>query len=233
MDLPAVLSREEWLVARKELLEQEKELTRVRDAVSAARRGLPMVPVEKEYVFEAPGGNPTLLDLFEGRRQLIVRHFMFSPEQEEGCPGCSMQADSVGHLSHIHARDTSFVMVARAPIAKIEAFRQRMGWDIPWVSSFGTDFNRDFHVTTDRGELPAVSAFLRDGDQVFHTNSIFDRGGEVTLNNYNYLEMTLLGRQEEGLEHPWDWWRLHDRYDAEGSTGPGQNWWNGEDKFSS
>ncbi|MFJ2775525.1 DUF899 domain-containing protein [Kitasatospora sp. NPDC087315] len=233
MAMPPVVTREEWLAARKELLEREKELTRFRDEVGVLRRSMPVVKVEKEYVFEAPGGNPTLLDLFAGRRQLIVRHFMFEPAWEQGCPGCSMQADSVGHLSHLHARDTSFVMVALAPIARIEPFRERMGWDIPWVSSYGTEFNRDFHVTTDRGEIPGVSTFLREGDEVFHTNSVFDRGGEATLSPYNYLEMTVLGRQEEGLEHPWDWWRHHDRYEDANAVGPGQNWWNGQDKFSS
>ncbi|MFE0646489.1 DUF899 domain-containing protein [Streptomyces sp. NPDC058877] len=233
MDLSPVVTKEEWLIARKELLEQEKELTRLRDAVSAARRTLPRVRVEKEYVFEAPGTTPTLLELFQGRKQLIVRHFMFDPAWEEGCPGCSMQADSVGHLAHLHDRNTSFVMVARAPIDKIEAFRVRMGWDLPFVSSYGSDFNRDFNVTTDKGELPGVSSFLREGDEVFHTNSVYDRGSEVTLNTYNYLEMTLLGRQEEGLARPMDWWRLHDSYDDADAKGPGENWWNGQDKFSS
>ncbi|MFJ1756329.1 DUF899 domain-containing protein [Kitasatospora sp. NPDC088134] len=233
MELSPIVTKEEWLAARKELLEQEKEVTRARDALSAARRALPRVLVEKDYTFESPEGTLTLLDLFQGRRQLIVRHFMFAPEAEAGCPGCSMQADSVGHLAHLHNRDTSFVMVALAPIAKIEAFRARMGWDLPFVSSFGTEFNRDFQVSTDRGEIPGISSFIREGDAVYHTNSVYDRGGEVTLNTYNYLELTLLGRQEEGLAHPWDWWRLHDSYEDANAKGPGENWWNGQDKFRS
>lgn len=170
----------------------------------------------------------TLLDLFQGRRQLIVRHFMFAPEAKEGCVGCSMQADNVGNLSHMHARDTSFVMIARAPIEKIEQFKARMGWShIPWVSSFGSDFNYDFNVSMEKGELPAVSSFIRDGEKIYHASSVFDRGGEVFINTYNYLDVTPLGRQEEGLAHPWDWWRHHDRYDSDEAANPGENWWTG------
>ncbi|WP_371483252.1 DUF899 domain-containing protein [Kitasatospora sp. NBC_00315] len=233
MKLPRVATREEWLQARKELLAKEKELTRLRDEVAAARPGLPMVKVGKEYVFEGPDGKATLLDLFEGRRQLIIRHFMFGPDQEEGCVGCSMQADSVGHLSHIHARETTFVMVSRAQLSKLTAFRERMGWSIPWVSSHETDFNQDFHVTTDQGELPGVSVFLTDGTDVFHTYSVFDRGGEIFKNFYNYLDLTPLGRQEADLERPWDWWRHHDKYGDEAAPTAGRNWWNGTDKFVS
>ncbi|MFE0640948.1 DUF899 domain-containing protein [Streptomyces sp. NPDC058877] len=233
MDMPKVVTREEWLRARKELLEREKELTRLHDEVVAARPKLPMVRVEKEYVFDAPQGPMTLLDLFEGRKQLIIRHFMFGPDQEEGCIGCSMQADSVGHLSHINARNTTFVMVSRGQLPKLEAFKKRIGWTIPWVSSFGTDFNHDYNVTTEQGELPGVSVFLRAGTDVFHTYSVYDRGGDIFKNFYNYLDLTPLGRQEAELEYPWDWWRHHDKYDDASAATPGQNWWNGTDKFAS
>jgi predicted dithiol-disulfide oxidoreductase (DUF899 family) len=227
MNLPKVVSREEWLEARKELLEKEKEVTKARDMIVAERKKLPMVKVQKDYVFQGPDGPLKLLDLFEGRRQLVIRHFMFEPEADEGCIGCSMQADSVGELAHMWARDTSFVMVSRAPLAKIEPFKARMGWSIPWYSSFGSDFNYDYEVSSELGESPGVSAFIHDGEDVFHTYSIYDRGGEIFKNFYNYLDITLLGRQEEALDHPWDWWRHKDRYADAASAGPGQNWWNG------
>lgn len=227
MNLPKVVSREEWLDARNALLEKEKEVTRARDMVAAERRKLPMVKVKKEYLFEGPDGAVTFLDLFEGRRQLVVRHFMFNPGDEEGCIGCSMQADSVGELAHMWARDTTFVMVSRGPLADFEPFKARMGWTMPWYSSFGSTFNYDYEVTSDNGESPGVSAFFRDGDDIFHTYSIFDRGGDIFKNFYNYLDITVLGRQEEDLEHPWDWWRHKDRYDVENAAVPGDNWWNG------
>lgn len=227
MNLPKVVSREEWLVARKTLLEKEKEVTRARDMIAEERRKLPMVKAEKEYRFEGPNGTVPLIDLFEGRRQLIVRHFMFAPEDDEGCIGCSMQTDSVGELAHLWARDTTFVLVSRAPQDKLEAFKARMGWKIPWYTTVGTEFNRDYEVTTDQGESPGVSAFYRDGDEVFHTYSIYDRGGDIFKNFYNYLDITVLGRREDELEHPWDWWRHKDRYDDESATAPGNNWWNG------
>jgi predicted dithiol-disulfide oxidoreductase (DUF899 family) len=228
MTQPNVVSRQEWLEARKALLEKEKEVTRARDMIAEERRKLPMVKVEKDYTFEGPNGSRlSLLDLFEGRRQLIVRHYMFSPGATEGCIGCSMQADSVGELSHMWARDTTFVMISRAPVADFEPFKKRMGWDIPWYSSFGTDFNYDYEVSTDKGESPGVSAFYRDGDDVFFTYSIFDRGGDIFKSFYNYLDITHLGRQEDQLEHPWDWWRFKDTYDVADSHGPHDNWWNG------
>jgi len=227
MNPPKVVSREEWLVARKALLEKEKEVTKARDMIGEERRNLPMVKVEKPYLFHGPDGTLTLLDLFDGRRQLIVRHFMFVPGDTEGCIGCSMQADSVGELAHMWARDTTFVMVSRAPLADFEPFKARMGWKLPWYSSFGSDFNYDFEVTTEQGESPGVSTFYREGDDVFFTYSIFDRGGDIFKNFYNYLDITHLGRQEDQLEHPWDWWRHKDRYDVEGAAVPGNNWWNG------
>jgi predicted dithiol-disulfide oxidoreductase (DUF899 family) len=227
MSLPKVVSREEWLAARNELLEKEKEVTKARDLIAEERRRLPMVRVEKDYLFEGPNGAVTLLDLFEGRRQLVVRHYMYAPGDEVGCPGCSMQADSVGELAHIWARDTTFAMVSRAPLADFTPFKERMGWTMPWYSSYGSDFNYDYEVTSEHGESPGVSAFFRDGDQVFHTYSIYDRGGEIFKNFYNYLDITHLGRQEDELEHPWDWWRFKDEYDAEDAHVPGDNHWNG------
>jgi predicted dithiol-disulfide oxidoreductase (DUF899 family) len=227
MNLPKVVSREEWLETRKALLEKEKEVTRARDEIAAERRGLPVVEVEKDYVFEGPDGKLSLLDMFEGRRQLIVRHYMYAPGDEVGCPGCSMQADSVGELAHIWARDTTFAMVSRAPLADFTPFKERMGWTMPWYSSYGSDFNYDYEVTSENGESPGVSAFYRDGDRVFHTYSIYDRGGEIFKNFYNYLDITHLGRQEDELAHPWDWWRFKDEYDSEDAHVAGDNHWNG------
>jgi len=228
MNLPKVVTKEEWLEARKALLEKEKEVTRARDMIAEERRGLPMVKVEKDYVFEGPQGERlTLLDLFEGRRQLVVRHYMYAPGDTVGCPGCSMQADSVGDLAHIWARDTTFVMVSRAPVADFTPFKERMGWTLPWYSSYGSDFNYDYEVTSENGESPGVSAFYRDGEDVFHTYSIYDRGGEIFKNFYNYLDITHLGRQEDELEHPWDWWRFKDEYGDVDAHVAGDNHWNG------
>jgi predicted dithiol-disulfide oxidoreductase (DUF899 family) len=231
MSQPRVVTREEWLVARKALLAKEKELTRRRDALNAERRDLPMVRIDKAYAFDGPGGPATLRDLFAGRRQLIVYHFMFDPGAappgksgapwDEGCPGCSHIADNVPHLAHLHARDTSLVFVSRAPLAKIAPFKARMGWTVPWYSSFGSDFNYDFRVTLDeaRGgvewnyesaaalteagvisstpcELPGVSVFLRRGDEVFHTYSAYARGLDPLLGSYQYLDLTPFGRGE-------------------------------------
>jgi predicted dithiol-disulfide oxidoreductase (DUF899 family) len=231
MSLPQVVSREEWLVARKALLTKEKELTRARDALSAERRMLPMVRIDKEYVFEGPDGKATLLDLFEGRRQLIVVHFMFDPSWDDGCPSCTAGADEVsqGLLDHLAVRDTTLVFVSRAPIAKIEDYKARRGWTFPWYSSYGSDFNYDFHVTLDESvapieynyrtpeeheragtgyyvqgnqpiEGPGRSMFLRDGDAVFHTYSVYARGAEGTGGSYYFLDLTALGRQEEWEE---------------------------------
>ncbi len=222
MDTPNVVSRAEWLVARKQLLANEKEFTRRRDALNAQRRRLPMVRIDKNYVFDGPAGKATLLDLFDGRRQLIVYHFMFDSTWDEGCRSCSFLVDSIGNLAHLHARDTSLVLVSRAPLAKIEPFSRRMGWTVPWYSSYGSDFNYDFHVTLDesvtpveynyrskaeliakgedyftQGENPGASAFLRDGRQVFHTYSSYARGGDLLLGTYNWLDLTALGRQED------------------------------------
>jgi len=231
MGLPNVVSREEWLAARKELLVREKELTRQRDRLNADRRRLPMVKIEKDYVLEGPAGPARLLDLFEGRRQLIVRHFMFDPSWDDGCSSCSAGAAEIsdGLLDHLHTRDTSFAAVSRAPLAKIADYQDRKGWTFPWYSSYGSDFNYDFHVTLDRSvapveynyrseaeleaagtagegpgdgsmEAPGQSCFLRDGDIVFHTYSNYARGAEMTGGSYYYLDLTALGRQEEWEE---------------------------------
>lgn len=227
--LPRVVSRSEWLAARNALLIKEKAATRARDALNAERRRLPMVKIEKDYIFEGPSGKASLLDLFEGRRQLIIYHFMFEPGDPppgktepwtEGCSGCSLMVDNMGHPAHLHARDTSRVLVSRAPLAKIEPFKKRMGWTEPWFSSFGSDFNYDFGVTTDEGETFGLSVFLRDGSTVYQTYFTNGRGVEYLGSNFSYLDLTPYGRQEiwedspEGWPQsaPYEWWRHHDKY---------------------
>jgi predicted dithiol-disulfide oxidoreductase (DUF899 family) len=231
MTLPQVVSRDEWLVARKDLLAEEKALTRARDALNTKRRGLPMVKVEKEYVFDGPDGRATLHDLFEGRHQLVVSHFMFDPAWNDGCPSCTAGADEVapGFLEHLHTRDTTLAYVSRAPLAKIESYKSRKRWTFPWYSSFGSDFNYDFHVTLDESvipieynfrtkdeheqagtsfyveggqsiEAPGRSAFLRIGNDVFHTYSVYARGLEGVGGSYYLLDETALGRQEDWEE---------------------------------
>ena len=230
MQSPTVVSRSEWTAARTRLLAKEKELSRQRDALAAERRKLPMVAVEKEYVFQGPEGRRTLAQLFNGQRQLIVYHFMFGPDDDEGCPACALVADNFGDLVHLGARDTAFAVVSRAPIDKIERFKKRMGWDFPWLSSFGNDFNYDFMVTLDEkhavynfapvaaqppgypheGEREGLSVFLRDGERLFHTYSTYQRGLDALMNTYNFLDLTPLGRQEdEGIMR---WVRHHDKY---------------------
>jgi len=223
------VSREEWLIERKALLGQEKAMTRARDALSTRRRQLPMVQIDKDYVFEGPGGELALGDLFDGRRQLIVQHFMFDPDWDDGCPSCTGAADeiSAGLLDHLRARDTNFVVVSRAPLEKIERYKAKRGWSFPWYSSFGSDFNYDFNVTIDASiapvmwnyrtmeeleqldmawlgegssEQPGYSTFLRDGDAIFHTYSVYARGTEMLGGAYYFLDMTALGRQEEWEE---------------------------------
>ena len=181
--LPKVVSQAEWLAASKKLLAKEKELTRQHDQLAAERRRLPMVKIDKPYVFDGPAGKASLLDLFEGRRQLIVYHFMFAPGVEgwptAGCSGCSMFVDQIGHLAHMHARDISFALVSRAPLSRIQPYQKRMGWDIPWYSSSESDFNDDFGVTTPKGETFGLSVFLRDGDNVYRTYFTNGRGVEA------------------------------------------------------
>ena len=236
-DRPRVVSQGDWLAARKEFLVKEKQFTRQRDALSAERRNQPMVKIVKQYVFEGPTGRVKLRDLFGQHGQLIIYHFMFDPNWEEGCKSCSHFMDNIaGSVVHLAARNTSFAVISRAPLPKIEPFKKRMGWTFPWLSSFGNDFNYDFHVTLDeaagsteynyanaaelvkahklwseKGELPGLSVFLREGDSVFHTYSAYQRGLDLPLNTYNLLDLTPLGRQEEG-ERIQGWIRHHDRY---------------------
>jgi predicted dithiol-disulfide oxidoreductase (DUF899 family) len=218
MALPRIASRDEWLAARKELLDDEKELTRRRDALSARRRELPMVEVTEDYVFTGPDGPVGLVDLFEGRDQLIVSHFMFEPEWEDGCPSCTAGAVEMadGLIEHLHVRDTTLAYVSRAPLEKIERYKAKMGWTFPWYSSAGTSFNRDFWVTVDPddpdpmfnfrrgdvepGEYPGLSCFLRVEDRVFHTYSTYARGAEWLGGSYAFLDLTALGRQEDWEE---------------------------------
>ncbi|HEY4005431.1 MAG TPA: DUF899 domain-containing protein [Pseudonocardia sp.] len=231
MALPSVATREEWLVARRELLEKEKELTRQRDALSAMRRELPMVRVDKQYTFAAVDGAASLLDMFEDRRQLIVYHFMFAPDWFEGCGSCSAAADEIsdGLLDHLNSRDTTLAFVSRAPLTKIEHYRARKGWVMPWYSSYGSEFNYDFHVTLDESIAPVEynyrtpaeharagsayyltgrqpieehghSVFLREGNTIYHTYSMYARATETLGGSYYYLDLTALGRQEEWEE---------------------------------
>jgi len=218
MSLPEIVTRDEWLAARTALLEQEKELTRRRDALSAERRRLPMVEIDKPYVFTGPDGETSLLELFDGRLQLILTHFMFDPEWENGCPSCTAGTDEMsdGLMQHVATRDTTMVWVARAPIEKLEAYKAHHGWTIPWYSSYGSDFNYDFGVSHRKedetstynyrvdpsleGEYPGTSVFLRVDDRVFHTYSSFGRGAEWTGGAYAFLDLTALGRQEDWEE---------------------------------
>jgi predicted dithiol-disulfide oxidoreductase (DUF899 family) len=224
MSLPPIVSREEWQRARNQLLIKEKAATRARDALAAERRRLPMFRVEKKYVFEGPKGKVSLLDLFEGRHQLIIYHFMFAPDVEgwplAGCPGCSMVVDHIGPLAHLQARNTSLVLVSRAPLANLESYKRRMGWSVPWFSSGGTDFNEDFGLTTPEGETFGLSVFLRKGDAVFQTYFTNARGVEVVVSSFVLLDLTPFGRQEQWEDsplvwpqtRPYEWWRRHDEY---------------------
>ncbi len=201
MNSPHIVSREEWLVARQELLIKEKAATHARDQLNAERRRLPMVKIDKEYTFEGPDGQVSLLDLFDGRRQLIIYHFMFDPSWDDGCPGCTNLVNNLpSRLTGLHDSETSLVVVSRAPSSKLESYKARMNWTVPWFSSFGSDFNYDFDATGDDGEKPGLSVFLRDGDHIFHTYSTNGRGVDVLLGTYNYLDLTPLGRQEEWEE---------------------------------
>ncbi|AYC34816.1 DUF899 domain-containing protein [Pseudomonas cavernae] len=220
-DYPKIAGRAEWLQARLALLAKEKAFTHERDRLNAERRKLPMVAVDKDYRFQGPQGEVRLLDLFDGRSQLIVYHYMFHRDRGEGCPGCSYLVDNIGHQAHLHARDTNLVLVSRAPLAELEAFKRRMGWNLPWYSSFGSPFNYDFHVSLDErvvpvqynyrdkaelkrlgldyhleGEQPGLSVFLRDGERVFHSYSSYGRGLDLLDGTSNYLDLTPFGRLE-------------------------------------
>ncbi|HEV2237310.1 MAG TPA: DUF899 domain-containing protein [Ktedonobacterales bacterium] len=203
MSYPQIVSRDEWAAARAALLVQEKEATRARDRLNAERRRLPMVKMEKEYIFEGPDGRASLFSLFDGRRQLIVYHFMFDPSWDDGCPSCTNLVDNIPfRLARIQRHDTSLVLVSRAPLAKLEAYKTRMKWTIPWYSSFANDFNYDFGVSGEQGETPGLSVFLRVGDQILHSYSTTGRGVDILLGTYNYLDLTPLGRQEAWEERP-------------------------------
>jgi predicted dithiol-disulfide oxidoreductase (DUF899 family) len=247
---PKVVSRGEWLVARKELLVKEKQLTRQRDEIDRQTRELPWVKVEKEYLFEGPNGQRSLADLFEGRSQLIVSHFMFGPGWKEGCVGCSFRSDHVdGALVHLQHHDVSLVTVSRAPLAEIEAFKKRMGWRFPWLSSFGSEFNYDFHVSFKKEdvatgrvtynyevrdfvseEASGLSVFYKSpAGEIFHTYSTYGRGDEVVDTTYMYLDLTPKGRDENGPHHNLgDWVRHHDRYGVGGFVDAGGRFVAGE-----
>jgi predicted dithiol-disulfide oxidoreductase (DUF899 family) len=236
-----VVSRAEWLAARKELLLKEKQLTRQRDEIDRQRRALPWVKVDKSYIFDGPGGPQSLADLFAHRSQLIVSHFMLGPGWKEGCVGCSFRSDHVdGALVHLQHHDVSLVTISRAPLAEIEAFKKRMGWRFPWLSSYGSDFNYDYQVSFAKEEggkvyynydhrdfvseeLSGLSVFYKDesGD-IFHTYSTYGRGDEMVDTTYMYLDLTPKGRNETGPHYSMgDWVRHHDRYDVAGAVDAG------------
>jgi predicted dithiol-disulfide oxidoreductase (DUF899 family) len=229
-----IVTRDEWVAARRALLVKEKALTDAHDALAAERRALPMVRVEKTYVFDTPSGRKTLAGLFDGRSQLMIYHFMMGPDWSEGCPSCSFLADGIdGTTIHLAHRDVTLMAVSRAPLAQIVAFKTRMGWKFPWASSFGSDFNRDFGVTFTEEDLasgtalynyepvrypldeaPGLSVFFKDeSGGVFHTYSTYARGGEALIGTYHYLDFAPKGRDESGLAFTMAWLRHHDRYD--------------------
>src|SRR2546426_6659500 len=230
---PKVVSQAEWVAARKELLRKEKEFTRLRDQLSRERRELPWEKVEKKYVFDGPGGKESLGDLFGGKSQLIIYHFMFGPEWKEGCPSCSFNMDHTdGALVHLGQRDVTFVAISRAPLPKIQAFKERMGWRFKWLSSYQNDFNRDYHVSFTKDEMtkgkvyynydmlefpseeaPGASVFYKDETGgIFHTYSTYARGLDMLVGAYNYLDLAPKGRDEDGLAFTMAWVRHHDKY---------------------
>lgn len=233
MESHAIVSREEWLEARKLHLAKEKEFTRLRDELSRRRRQLPWVRVEKDYIFDSSRGKETLSELFEGRSQLIVYHFMFGPDWSEGCKSCSYWADNFnGIVAHLEHRDATLVAVSRAPLEKLETFRKRMGWGFKWISSFGNEFNRDYHVSFTPEEMskggvyynyavqkfpseeaPGISVFYRNAKgEVFHTYSCYARGLDMLNGAYHYLDLVPKGRDEDGLSYSMAWVHHHDRY---------------------
>jgi predicted dithiol-disulfide oxidoreductase (DUF899 family) len=233
MEQSKVVSPAEWLAARKELLKKEKEFTRLRDELSRQRRELPWEKVEKSYVFDGPKGKETLADLFGGKSQLIIYHFMFGPEWKEGCPSCSLLADHIdGAVVHLAQRDVTLLAVSRATLPQIEAFKKCMGWRFKWVSSSGSDFNYDYHVSFTKDEVtkremyynyemqefpseegPGASVFCKNGaGEIFHTYSTFGRGADMLIGAYNYLDLVPKGRDEDALPFTMAWVRHHDRY---------------------
>jgi predicted dithiol-disulfide oxidoreductase (DUF899 family) len=242
----AIVSQEEWLSLRKELLLQEKELTRTRDKINAKRRELPWVRLDKSYVFDAPEGKRSLADLFDGHSQLVIYHFMFGPDWQEGCPSCSFVSDHLDAAGvHLAARDVTMVMVSRAPLAKIKAFKKRMGWRFKWVSSLDSDFNNDFHVSFTKAETaqgkvyynytmqefpseeaPGLSVFYKDpaGD-VFHTYSTYGRGLDSLIGTYTILDLVPKGRDEDQLGFSMEWVRHHDRYGTDEFADADKPYW--------
>ncbi len=241
MENHRVVSPEEWLAARKELLAKEKEFTRLRDELSRQRRNLPWERVEKEYSFEGPHGKETLADLFDGSNQLITYHFMFDPDWSEGCKSCSLFADHYDRsIIHLHQRDVTMVTVSRAPLAKLEAFKKRMGWSFKWVSSLGSDFNWDYHVSFTpeeqaekrtyynygihpfpSSEGPGISVFTKnDQGEIFHTYSSFARGLDILIGAYNLLDIVPKGRDEDNLPYGMEWVRHHDKYGDKSFSDP-------------
>lgn len=229
-----IVSREDWIAERKKHLKKEKEFTRLRDRLSKERRELPWVKVEKQYVFDGPKGKESLSDLFEGKSQLIVYHFMFGPDWDEGCPSCSFWADNYdGIVIHLKQRDINLVTVSRAPLDKLEAYKKRMGWRFKWVSSFGNDFNWDFHVSftpeeMEKGEMyynfkimsfpsdegPGISVFYKnENGQIFHTYSCYQRGLDMLNGAYHFMDIAPKGRDEDDLPYTMAWVRRHDQYD--------------------
>jgi len=241
-----VVSQQEWIAARKALLKKEKEATRVSDELAAERRKLPWVKIGKNYGFDAPGGKVALADLFAGRSQLVIYHFMFGPDWQEGCPSCSFVSDHFdGALPHLAARDVTLAVVSHAPLTKLEAFKKRMGWRFQWVSSHGSDFNGDFHVSFTKEELakgkveynytmqefpsaeaPGFSVFTKDANgDVFHTYSTYGRGLELLMNTYRILDVVPKGRDEDQLEFAMAWVRYHDRYDTNAFADADKPYW--------
>ena len=202
---PPIATRDAWQAARETLLAHEKGLTKHYDRVSAERRRLPMVKLEKTYTFDGPEGKRSLLDLFAGKRQLIVYHFMFDPAWENGCDGCTGFVNELADLSMLPERNTEFVLISRAPLDKLQAYKARMGWERPWYSSFDSDFNQDFRATTDTGETHGLSVFFRIDDDVFHTYSTYNRGTEALTDSYRLLDVTPYGRQEDWEDSPSGW----------------------------
>jgi predicted dithiol-disulfide oxidoreductase (DUF899 family) len=213
-------TREEHREARTALLEREKEMTRLGDELARQRQELPWVALDKEYAFETHEGTKTLAELFDGRSQLLVYHFMFGPEDTDGCVGCSFLADHLdGGMAHVNAKDVTVVVASRGPLERLDAYKERMGWQFPWVSSLGSDFNFDFDVSSERGESPGLSAFALEDRVVYHTYSLYDRGLEVFDGAYHLLDRAPKGRDEdETLPHPGMWWRRHDEYEGTGTA---------------
>ncbi|MBC8105436.1 MAG: DUF899 domain-containing protein [Anaerolineae bacterium] len=247
MNIHQIVSREQWIETRRELLAKEKQLTRQRDELARQRRDLPWVRVEADYVFDAPHGKVTLAELFGEKSQLIVYHFMYGPEWKEGCPSCSFVTDHLdGAVPHLSARDVSLVLISRAPLTKIQAFQKRMGWRIPWVSSNGSDFNYDYHVSFTPAqkasgkvdynytmqkfpsdEAPGASVFYKEPatGEIFHTYSVYARGLDQLVGTYTLLDLVPKGRDEDKLGFSMEWVRHHDRYNGGEFADPDKPYW--------